>query len=399
VTAHPEKPTRIAFVDALRGFALFGILVVNIQFFASSFHGSGIDDPAHTGTLGDSAGLLVKVLFETKFYLLFSFLFGYSFTLWLAGAERRGEPVAAQFSRRMLFLIIVGTLHAVLLFPGDILATYGLVGFALLRIRHWQSRKAFRFGMGVLVATAGIYGLLGLASLLAGEGAPGPGSIAADSLEAMRAYGGDPLDVISQNTSDLGEAYALLLFFQAPSALAMFAVGYAAGRLGILRNPEDYRWLWKRGALLLPVGLAGGVIYAWGSTEPALHAPAREILAVACDVLLAPVLSFSWLSLVLLLCLSKQGPRVVGILAPAGRLALTNYLLQSVFLCLLFTGYGLALIGEVSPAGALAVAIGIYCAQLAGSALYLRRGPRYGPVEALLRAATRWTRPTTRVQS
>jgi uncharacterized protein len=387
---------RIGYVDGLRGLALVGILLVNIQYFASTFHGTGIADPSYGDGISGATTAIVDALFETKFYLLFSFLFGYSFTLWLAGAERRGEPVTSQFTRRLLCLIGLGTLHAVLLFPGDILATYGLVGFALLRIRHWPAKKALRVGVAVLVVTASVYALLGLASLAAGDEASGAASITRTSESARESYQGSPAQVITQNVSDLSDAYALLLFFQAPSALAMFCLGYAAGRTDVLRHPERYMQLWRKGAIGgTAIGLLGGALYAWGSLEPAMHAPARELLTVAADVILAPCLALGYLSITLLIFMSKRGSSVVKALAPAGRLALTNYLAQSMLMALIFTGYGLGLVGDVSPPATVGIAIGIFGLEVLWSRLYLRSGPRYGPAEAILRGATRWCRPTT----
>ena len=111
-------PARLQQVDALRGFALFGILVVNIGVFASPYYGSGVVDPAFGRPLDLAASWVFGLLFETKFYLLFSFLFGYSFTLQMAAAERGGGfpaafPAAAggwpRWARRMPCCSITAT--------------------------------------------------------------------------------------------------------------------------------------------------------------------------------------------------------------------------------------------------------------------------------------------------
>ena len=120
---------RIVDIDALRAVALLLILLVNIAFFSSGYDFHLVDDPTH-----DSVDLLiagaVELLFAMKAYLLFAFLFGYSFTLQLDSAARRGVAFRPAFLRRLTGLFVLGVLHAVLLFHGDILTTYALLGLA-----------------------------------------------------------------------------------------------------------------------------------------------------------------------------------------------------------------------------------------------------------------------------
>lgn len=134
--AGPGAGGRLAQVDALRGFALLGILVVNIGYMASTYHGSGLEDPGFASPLDGAVRWFVTVFFEAKFFLLFSFLFGYSFTLQLDSAERSGARFAPRFLRRLAGLFVLGALHAVLLFPGDILTMYAVLGLILLAARR-----------------------------------------------------------------------------------------------------------------------------------------------------------------------------------------------------------------------------------------------------------------------
>jgi uncharacterized protein len=118
----PPANERQSLVDALRGFALLGILVVNIASFASAYYGVGLPDPM-AQSVPERAALFVRtLLFETKFYLLFSFLFGYSFTLQMQSAERAGKAFAPRMLRRLVGLWVIGVAHAVLLYHGDILS-------------------------------------------------------------------------------------------------------------------------------------------------------------------------------------------------------------------------------------------------------------------------------------
>ncbi|HEX5740501.1 MAG TPA: DUF418 domain-containing protein, partial [Pilimelia sp.] len=148
----PTASHRIATVDALRGFALAGILIVNITYFASQHRGTGIVDAEFGAPVDRWAYLVVDTLFETKFYLLFSFLFGYSFTLQIGAATRRGAAFVPRFLRRVAGLFVIGAAHAVLLFHGDILMLYAVLALLLLPLRHLRPRTAALLGGGLLMA-------------------------------------------------------------------------------------------------------------------------------------------------------------------------------------------------------------------------------------------------------
>ncbi|MEV4387065.1 hypothetical protein AB0J68_15310 [Micromonospora sp. NPDC049580] len=157
----PGTFSRIADVDALRAVALLLILVVNIAFFASGYPFHLVPDPAHDSWGDQAARWVVEALPAMKAYLLFSFLFGYSFTLQLDSAARRGVDFAPRFRRRLAGLFVLGILHAVLLFQGDILTTYALLGLVLLATRRVAVGTALRAavlltgGIGFVLALAG----------------------------------------------------------------------------------------------------------------------------------------------------------------------------------------------------------------------------------------------------
>src|SRR5690606_8857996 len=126
-TEIPVKSGRVHDVDALRGFALLGIFVVNITFMASGYPGNLVDDPAFSGPLDAAARFVVATLFSMKFYLLFSFLFGYSFVLQVEAAGRAGAAFVPRMLRRVLGLFVLGVGHIVLLYGGDVLTPYAVV--------------------------------------------------------------------------------------------------------------------------------------------------------------------------------------------------------------------------------------------------------------------------------
>ncbi|WP_327334453.1 DUF418 domain-containing protein [Streptomyces anulatus] len=404
-TPHPLTPTeeqrqgrgaRLAQVDALRGFALLGILMVNITYMASAYHGTGLEDPGLGGPLSEGVRWLVAVLFETKFFLLFSFLFGYSFTLQIDSAERRGARFTPRFLRRLTGLFVLGGIHAVVLFPGDILTLYAALGLILLALRRIPPRTAIRIAIALPAVTAVGYALLALAVAHAGGGGAIPSSEALAAAEATEALRGGPASVIGAHLQQLPYVVVLLVFFQAPSALAAFLVGLAAGRRRALadtyRHPRLLRRLQWAG---FTAGLLGAVVYA----DASLNHPesAYQLFALGLDVITAPLLAAAYAATVLRLVHGRCGRAVVTALAPAGRMSLTNYLGQSLVCALLFTGFGAALIGRVPPIGVAAIALTLFTAQTVASRWWLTHHA-YGPLEYLLRAWTTLSIPPWRTR-
>ncbi|MFJ9681952.1 DUF418 domain-containing protein [Streptomyces sp. NPDC101194] len=385
--------TRLAEVDALRGFALLGILMVNITYMASAYHGTGLEDPSLGGPLNEAVRRLVAVLFEAKFFLLFSFLFGYSFTLQINSAERRDARFTPRFLRRLTGLFVIGVVHAVILFPGDILTLYAVLGLTLLVLRRSRPRTAVRTAVALLAVTAVGYALLALALSHAGGGGipPSTGPAAAQATEALR---GGPTSVIHTHLEQLPDVALLLIFFQAPSALAAFLLGLAAGRRRALADTDQHqRFLQRLQWAGFTVGLLGGIVYVDASLNHA--GPAYQLLAMGLDVITAPLLAAGYAATVLRVAHGRWGRAVVAALAPAGRMSLTNYLGQSLICALLFTGYGAALVGRVAPIGVAATALALFVAQAVTSRWWLRHHA-YGPLEWLLRAWTTLSIPPWR---
>ncbi|AUA57121.1 Predicted membrane protein [Achromobacter spanius] len=378
---------RLAHVDALRGFALFGILIVNIGVFSSPFYGAGVADPVYSRPVDLGVRWLIAWLFETKFYLLFSFLFGYSFTLQMAAAERDQAAFAPRFLRRLAGLAVLGAAHAVLFYQGDILVTYALLGLGLLGCRSMAPQRALCVALWLIVLTASVWALLGWLSFLDPVPAGYLAQYKAQALAAIEAYRGDIGSTVAQHVHELTTSvWFMVLFVQGPFVFAMFLIGYALGRRNALADP----WarpgvLWLLCALGLLPGLAGSALYATSSLPVA--GAAWELPGLAADLLTAPLLSMSYAALFLLAWRTRVIGRALRWLAPAGRMALSNYLMQSVVCAFLFTGWGLRLFASVSPLATVGIAVAIFAAQLPWSAWWLRHHA-YGPVEWLLRALT-----------
>lgn len=386
------RDERVPVLDVLRGFALLGIVVVNLAAFKAPLAYRSPDP----GALDEAARWLVSTLAAGKFYLLFSFLFGYGLSVqtrrWAGSA---GTALRPRFLRRLLGLFLLGLAHALLLFVGDILMIYAVLGLVLLALRAAAPRALLGTAAALVGAHASLFLLAGAATgALAGDaGDAGDTDLYALSeperrqAEAvMRAYRGSVTDVVGQRVADLPEALATGLLVQVPSVLAMFLVGLAAGRLRLLERlgePASAPLLRRVQLLGLLVGLPGSVVFA------ALDASgtAWAVLGLGVLLLTAPLLTGLYVATIVRVWTSPAGARLLAPLAPVGRMALTNYLLESLLAALVFTGYGLGWFGRVGPATGLLVAAAIWLVLLPWSRWWLARFD-LGPAEWLLRSFT-----------
>ncbi|CCK25621.1 membrane protein [Streptomyces davaonensis JCM 4913] len=383
----PVPDERLGELDVLRGFALFGILLVNALMMAGPHAVFGGGPGA--STLDRAAAWAVTALVSTKFYLLFSFLFGYSFVLQERSARRAGAAFAPRHLRRAAGLFALGVAHAVLLYPGDILMIYAVLSLVLYGLRGLAPRTAVRLAAALVVGLAVVLFGYGLLTVALAEPFT-PGQYVPQVADSVAAHRGDALSVLGAHLRDLPSAIGVDLLY-APDLLAAFLAGLAAaGTRLVERRGRDRAWL--RGIVVrwLPIGLAGGVATACCANWPMDNRWFYVGQAVA--VLTAPALTASY-ACGLLLLLDAVRPAAVGLLAAAGRMALTHYLTQSLVLACVFTGYGLGLYDRVGPAAVLAGCVLLYGAQLAASAHLMRR-MRYGPAELLLRTVTLAGRPT-----
>ncbi|MET7332318.1 DUF418 domain-containing protein [Nonomuraea sp. NPDC005650] len=371
---------RVHEIDAVRGFALAGILVANIGFFADPGYAVNGTMPIPDGPVAT----VITALVLTKFYIIFSFLFGYSFTLQMRSAERAGASVRARTLRRCLGLFVIGLAHGILLWIGDILTLYAALGLLLLALRDIRPKTAVVTGSVIVgVLTLLWSGLAWLSTLdpTAGQ-APAAGTAAAARTLALAT--GSPLDVLSLQLELYPPLVAMIWIFQGPMALAMFLFGLAAGRSRLLE--ETGRW-WQLAPRIqwigFGLGLPGGVLLALTAGAPG----AWELVGLAVSTVTSILLAAAYV--VTLLRVIRRFPAAGRALSPAGRVAASNYVGQSVLCCLVFTGYGLALAGRLSPLAVMGVALAIYTVLLWLSARWLRTH-RYGPVEYALRRLTNW---------
>ncbi|MGZ0149668.1 DUF418 domain-containing protein [Kribbella sp. WER1] len=380
---------RIQDVDALRGFALLGILVVNITFAASGYPIHVAEDPAYGSWLDHAVRWLSSVFVDMKFYLLFSFLFGYSFQLQMRAAQRAGAAFRPRMLRRLGGLFVLGVLHGVFLITGDILSVYAIIGLVLVAMRKVKDRTALLVAGAIY---AYLFVTLAAAALFLDTTAVLDPTTAVTAAQGTAAnLAGSFSDVIGEHIRAMPTYGLSLLTVQGPTTLAAFLIGMVAGRRRLLQNVDGADALLRLIQLVgFAIGITGGIVYASGGNG--------DTRAVLMSVMTAPFLTAAYVASLLRIMHSDRGEDVRRLLAPAGRMALSNYLGQSVATVLIFTGVGFGLVGQVSPLETVGFAVGIFVLQVMLSHAWLSSF-RYGPVEGVLRAVTNATAPSWRVQA
>lgn len=373
-----EASERVRILDALRGFAIMGILVVNIPGFAwpdlsMQDHRPGRWYDALAVDVGD-------LLFTGKFYPMFAFLFGVGFCLQLGRAEARGYDIRPIYRRRLLVLLAFGVLHATLLWTGEILRLYALLGFTLLAFRGRRTRTLL-VGAGASMALAYVAYTGFIVVVVAAHWDTGHIVFAGIDLNdaSRRAYDSPwPWHVFGYQVALLPLGTLSLYLTQGPISMAMFLVGMAVGRGHVLEHLRERRATLLRVVLVaLPVGLA----------LSALLLLDNDLVGSFVGMPSTPILTAGYVAALSLLSLTRRGDRILTPLSNVGRMALSNYVLQSVVCSVLFNGYGFGLHDRIGAAGQLGIAVVIYLGQIPLSGWWLSRY-RFGPLEWVWRSLT-----------
>lgn len=389
---------RLASLDMVRGVAVLGILLLNILSFAMPE--AAYENPrAYGGWHGaDLVTWAVNfVLFDGRMRGVFSFLFGASTLLVIERAEASGRNPAEVHFRRMAWLFVFGLAHLFLVWHGDILAHYALIGMIAFAMRGLPVSRLLVLGTMLVLAGTLMFATipLGIVQLQASApsaaalhdyalmfGVPAPADIARDLALHRGGYGPILLDRLQ---NDGGAIFGLFLFF-GPETLAYMLFGMAALRSGMLRGewaPARYRrWLLVSWSIALPAYAA----LAWWEWTSGFDM--RVVAAMMpLTALVRPPMVAGWICLILLL--ARPGGWLPKHLAAAGRMAFTNYLATSLLCTTLFYGYGLGWYGHLSRWQLYPVVFGIWALILIGSSLWLARF-RFGPFEWLWRSLARW---------
>jgi len=376
--------TREALPDRLRGIALLGIVVVNASFLAIS--ADGFTQASVDGVANRLTALLVNTFAQGKFYLLFSFLFGYSASFIL---RDHSKPNRRRYLRRMLALFLFGLAHAVFFFVGDILITYSIFGLLLFLISRSSDRVLKRWSIaGIAVGVFFIFVIASLAVAFPEEGsglgdlewALASGTFAEASLARLEAL---PTVLFS------------VFFLQGPMAFAAFVLGLRASRVRLLADPSSHidlwrklaRWGWSIGLPLQAVA-AGMQIGAIAAGTP--YSPAGAI-GLVLGFTTAPILTAGYIGSIALLL--HRRPSFLSFMAPAGRMSLTVYIGESALMSFVFAAYGLDYFARWGAFPVVLTGIASWALLSVFAWLWMKRFSR-GPLESMLSVITGRRRAT-----
>lgn len=380
---------RAGVLDALRGFALLGILVSHVPDY-SGYSFLPTHDQARLDELGVDGSLAVafEFLIAGKFYSLFSLLFGIGFAVQLESAARRGANFARHFARRLAVLAVIGFVHAGLWY-GDILKDYAVIGFALILTARWRLTTLAKAAGAILVLRT-VWPVL-ITALVAGVAVRPSGGEPGGSFSTLAGVfaGPDPNAAFQANLQLVGlKALQMIYDGKAVSVLGMFLLGALIGRLRLYRDLAGRQALFQRVLwICAPIGVVGNAALV------RLHAATPEfpptfpwIVEQSVSAVAVPAMTLAYAAAFALLW-SNGGQRLLRGLAPVGQMALTSYVSQTLIGITLFYGIGLGLWGRVGLAQCAAVAVLIFFSQGLAAARWLRVF-RFGPLEWIWRRAT-----------
>jgi uncharacterized protein len=411
-----SESQRLGAVDTLRGFALLGILAMNIASFGWPF--SGYDNPVYSGgafPANNASWMASHVLFSGKMMSLFSMLFGAGLVLMSNRAANRGATIAGVYYRRVLWLMAFGLIHGYFIWSGDILFAYSLCGLVLFFFRRLGPRWLIGLGVALILVSTAVWPLLGLGvnfmkgmaadavaeQAAGGELEPGQAEMVEtwEEMQAMfapteemfaeqlDAFRGSYFEVFPHRARETFEFQAMYLPLFIWGIAGRMLLGMGLMKLGVFAGVRSTRFYVIMAiacyAIGLPPTILGGIDY-WRSGFDAI----RGIAIVSSLGLLGTVPVALGHAAVLMLVLKSGLLRgLTDRLAAVGRMALTNYLMQSLICTTIFYGYGLGYFGTIARPGLWLVVVAIWALQLWYSPRWLSRY-RFGPMEWVWRSLT-----------
>ena len=371
--------------DVLRGFALLGILVVNIQFMGLN-SSEGARGEWTLGFANGSATFIIASIFAGKFYLLFSFLYGYSSNYIIRG-ERSNRT---RWIKRCFALIALGALHFTFLWHGDIVFVYGLFGL-LLTPFFFRKDKTLKIWTRVIFIVTSTFILLVSALLYVAEryfpeeGLQVPMESKLDSVLVNGSF----VDSISARLELWVYGVTTGIFLQGGLAFAAFLLGLRLARTQFLSSPIDTKKnsaLMKKGFVFgAPIQIIAALILV-NNEQSAEPSEAIYILALFASFVAAPLLSMFYIGLIRKLVEEKS--HLVSWMMPAGRMSLTVYISQSIITSMIFGPWGFGLFQDLQTWQVALLAFGIWALLVYLATIWLKRF-RQGPLEQLVNVVTR----------
>jgi uncharacterized protein len=391
----PTAPSeRIVAIDALRGFAVLGILVMNIQSY--SMVGAAYLNPTAYGDLNGVnrwVWVLSHLLTELKFMNIFSMLFGAGVLLLTRRIEAGGRSAASLHYRRTMWLIVIGLAHAYLLWYGDILVKYGVCALLVYLFRKVRTKRLLIVGLLIVSVGSLLYLMFGLSmpfwpaesrEELLRTWQPSAEEIA----RVVAAYRGGWLLQMAQRVPAAFEMETLVFVVQTGwRAIGLMLVGMALFKWGVLSAERSTGFYVRLAVIGLGVGfpvVAFGIVRNFAAGWSLDYS---FFLGSQFNYWGSVGVSLGYVAVLMLLAKSLRSAGIICRLAAVGRMAFTNYLLQTVICTTVLYGHGFGLFGRVQRWQQAVIVVVVWVAQLGLSPVWLRRF-RFGPAEWLWRTLT-----------
>ncbi|MFS0671591.1 DUF418 domain-containing protein [Ornithinibacillus sp. 179-J 7C1 HS] len=382
---------RIRTIDIIRGFALFGIFLVNMPSFHSAIFVKTMNgyEPEYTGWDYWLDGFFTLFI-DMKFFTIFSFLFGLGFYIFISRAEMKGQAATKLYIRRIIALLVFGLIHLIALWYGDILHTYALSGLFLLLFYKRKIKTMLIWAGSLLLAYNAFNSLTLLIPNTLLEQIEVPRIVMeseVSSYTAIYQHSGY-LEWVSYR---LGAELPMILLNILPAmipVLAMFLIGLAAGKAGIFQDVSKHLQLLKKIrliTLLISIPLVALLaLYTFGIVDSGVKQ--LYIIQVLTSISSIPLCLFYITALTILLRRNKWQQRLRS-LGFTGQMALTNYLMQTIISIGIFVGFGWY--GKVNLVTGTIICFIIFAVQMIISTFWLKKF-RFGPFEWLWRSITYW---------
>ncbi len=372
---------RIQSLDVMRGFSLLGIFIINMIAFHSPF--LYMDGFTWWEIPSDRALYpWIDIFVQASVYPLFAMMFGYGLAIQQKRALERGAPFYSVAFRRLLVLLVIGCIHAFLIWSGDILINYAIFGLFLLLFMRFSGRILLLIGILLFIIPTGFLSVLLTLTSLVDPGGVDIYTNINGVRDSIAAYsGGTFSDIFTQRLEDWyavnGPGNLPFLFI---SIFSMICIGAGAGKLQFLEKVKHKRVKW--GIIVLTVFLVGLLLkslpvlleanIATSYIQDSLGGP---FLAASYAIIVALVMEYSWIR------------KITKPLAAAGKMSLTIYLTQSIIGTLIFYSYGLGLYGRISLTTGTLLAVGIFLIQIILAEIWFMKF-KHGPVEKVWRLLT-----------
>lgn len=383
---------RIRLIDSLRGFALLGIFLVNITFFTTSLQTISFGGELWSGWYNEVLMLLRGIVIDGKFILIFSFLFGFGMVLLQESSQVRGRNFNRIYARRLTALLLIGLIHGILIWYGDVLTHYALMGFLLMLFQRCKPRTLLIWSLSLLLLVPVL--LTGASLLSSSAGQVFEPFSPADAHQIgiyfqerdAAIYGeGTMAEIIAQRLNDYISSILNMVVFY-PQVLGMFLMGAYFCKRRILHEVRKNR----KGIIRL-VAIGGGlglVLQLVMSLAEGLPSSGEAVVLFVG----APLLTLGYIGMFALLYQNKSWQKVLNLFSYPGKMAFTNYLLQSILCGLIFYSYGLGWYGTIEPIWQMVMVFVIFALQVVFSRAWLKRLP-IGPFEYVWRLFTYWGNP------